>query len=199
MHPSGQCPSFKGRIDCFGSETFDLPFLVRIEDDQICGSAFRDTLTGQMVEGGRILAHFAHQLQERQVTRFDKFCDAKGQGGLQADDAAGGFGQGLTLLIDAVGRMICGNHVDGAVLQSFDDGLPVSFRPEGRIHFRQGTIGQNSLIRQGEMMGSCLGGYMGTSFLGRPHCLHGSRRADVLDVHACTRSPRPDGSPAPPW
>lgn len=144
MHPAGQVPAFEGGIDCLGLEAFDLPFLVWVEDDKIRGGAFGDALIGQVVEGGGVLAHFAHQFHQGQAARFDQFCDAKGQGGLQADDAAGGFGQGLSLFVDAVGRVVGGNHVDGAVLQALDNSLPVCFRPKGRIHFCQGAIGQAS-------------------------------------------------------
>ena len=183
MHPAGQIPALEGGVDCFGAEAFGLPFFVCSEDDQVCGGAFGDALIGQVVEGGGVLAHFAHQFHKGQAARFDQFCDAKGQRGLQADDAAGGFGQRLSLFVDAVGRVVGGNHVDGSVLQALDNSLPVCFRPKGRIHFRQGAIGQDSFIRQGKMMGRRLGGHMGAPSLRGAYCFYGSCRTDVLDVY----------------
>ena len=63
------------------------------------------------------------------------------KGGLQAHHAAGGVGQGPGLFLSGVGGVVGGDGVNGAVLQSLDNGLHVRLGAQGRVYPCQGALG----------------------------------------------------------
>ena len=79
------------------------PLLALAEDDQIGIGAFLNVALVQVVEFGRVQAHFLHELHNGNMTFAHQLGDAKAQGCLQADDAAGRLGEGALFFFLAVG------------------------------------------------------------------------------------------------
>ncbi len=90
--------------------------------------------------------HEFDQAVEGDMAGFDEVGIADREGGLNADDAKGAAGKALRLLLFGVGRVVGGDHVDGAVLDGLDDGLTVVRRPQGRVHLEAALLEEFAVV-----------------------------------------------------
>ena len=110
--------------------------------------------------------------------------EAHAQGGLEADQAKGRGGEFHVLFHDAVGGVVAGDGVDGAVSQALHNGLAVPLAPQRRVHLGVGVKAQHRLVGEGEIVGRGLGGNVKAGLLGLPDDGDAAGGADVGDVEA---------------
>ena len=77
--------------------------------------------------------------------------------------------------------MVGGDHVDGAVQNSLDQGFPVFFSPEGRVHFETAVLLQVAVVHH-QIVGAGLAGHVQPLGLGLADERHAFLGGDVADV-----------------
>ena len=102
------------------------PFLVLIEDHNIGIPALCQISLIKVIQLRRIHAHLLHKLHGSQVAFLHKLCHRKAESSLKTDNSARCFPyRENCLFLRAVRSVVGGNHIDGAVLDSFDNALAV--------------------------------------------------------------------------
>jgi hypothetical protein len=91
------------------------------------------------------------------------------KGGFKAGNTAGRFAKGLVFFFGTVGGVIGGDKIYGSVLQSPDESGAVSFGPERRIEFRQGSLCMYRSLGKGKVLRRYLGADMVFMFFCRPY------------------------------
>ena len=78
--------------------------------------------------------------------------------------------------------MVGGDGVDGAVLESGDDGLHILLGPQGGIDAGYGALGEDLILGEGEVLGAGLTGDVDALLLELPDDVHTAGGGDVADV-----------------
>ena len=129
-----------------------------------------------------------HQLVEGEDAGLDKVGIQQGKGRLKAHDAHGAFLQAAALFLRTVGRMVGGDHVDGAVRQPCQQRLPVGLIPQRGVHLKAAVLLQHGVVQQ-QIVGGSLAGHVQTLRLGAPDQLHTLLGGDVADMVAAACLP----------
>ena len=103
------------------------------------------------------------------------------KGGLQAHDTHGAALEPAAFFLPGVGGVVCGDHVDGAVQQPFDQGVPVRGGAQGGIHLEAAVL-LDVGVREGQVVGRGLAAHIQALGLGRADEGHALFRGDVADV-----------------
>ena len=106
---------------------------------------------------------------------------AGGEGRLQPHHPHGALLQAPSLLLGAVGGVVRGDHVDGAVLYPLDEGRAVLPGPEGRVHLEPAVLLQ-ILVAVDQVVGTHLAGHVHPPGLGLPDDLDALLGGHVADV-----------------
>ena len=109
-----------------------------------------------------------------------------GEGRLQADDAHRAPGQAAGFLLGAVGRVVGGDGVDGAVAQALDERLAVFCAAQRGIHLEAAVL-LEVVLAEGQVVGTGLAGHAHAARLGLADQLHALGAGDVADVVAAAR------------
>ena len=129
-----------------------------------------------------------HQLVEGENAGLDKVGVQQREGRLKAHDAHGAFLKAAALFLCAVGRVVGGDHVDGAVRQSRQQRLPVGLVPQRGIHLEAAVLLQHGVVQQ-QIVGGGLAGHVQSLRLGAPDQVHTLLGGDVADVVAAAGLP----------
>ena len=89
----------------------------------------------------------------------------------------------IRLLLRGVGRVVCGNGVQGAVPQALNHGQTVILCAQGRIHAIVRVPLFQGLVRQGEIMGAGFRRHRNAPPLSVPNHIHGSPGAHMADMN----------------
>ena len=186
LHAALHLPAGKGGVPGLGGELLrvDGPLLLRVEDGDVRVAAqAQPPLGGQAEDGGGVVGHPPDQVGQLHPPGVVQLGEGNGQGGLQADHAAGGLGQGALLLLRGVGGVVGGDGVDGAVLQPGDDALDVLGGAQRRVHPGHGALGEHLVLGEGEVLGAGLTGEGDPPLLHPAHDIHRLGGGYVTDVH----------------
>ena len=110
------------------------------------------------------------------------------EGRFQSHDAHGAFFQSPSLFLGAVGGVIRGDHVDGAVRQTLQQRLPVGIVPKRRVHFETAVLLQAGIVQQ-QVVGAGLAGDIQALGLGLADERDALLGGDMADVIAAARLP----------
>ena len=87
-----------------------------------------------------------------------------------------------------MGGVIRGDHVDGSVRQTLQQGFPIRLVPEGRVHFETAVLLQAGIVQQ-QVVGAGLAGDIQALGLGLADEIYALLGGDMADVIAAARLP----------
>ena len=115
----------------------DRPLLILVKDHDIRIFALCEISLIKVIQLRRIHAHLLHKLHGSQVAFLHKLCHRKAESSLKTDNSARCFPYRKNcLFLRAVRSVVGGNHIDRAVLDSFNNSLAVLCGSKGRVHLR---------------------------------------------------------------
>ena len=119
-------------------------------------------------------------------TFFHQFCVKNGEGGFQTYNTHHAFFQTLRLFLSGVGCMVCSDHVDGAVQDTFDQCFLVFCRADRGIHFESAVFLQHGIVH-GQVVRCCFAGHIQTARFRLTDQFHAFFCGNVADMifHAC--------------
>ena len=104
----------------------DRPLLILVKDHDIRIFALCEISLIKVIQLRRIHAHLLHKLHGSQVAFLHKLCHRKAESSLKTNDSTRCFPyREHCLFLRAVRSVVGGDHIDGAVLDSFDNALAV--------------------------------------------------------------------------
>ena len=119
-------------------------------------------------------------------TFFHQFCVKNGEGCFQTYNTHHALFQTFCFFLSGVGRMVCSDHVDGAVQNTCDQCFLVFCRTDRGIHFESAVFLQHGIIH-GQVVGCCFACHIQTIFFRLTDQFHTFLCGDVADMifHAC--------------
>ncbi|CAN4046559.1 hypothetical protein EJMLMN_EJMLMN_04190, partial [Dysosmobacter welbionis] len=159
VHSGGDGPAVKGRGAAPGEEGTAVDGMgpVQIQHGQIRDLSRLDLSAGQAEQPPGIDAQGVQQRGEGDDARLHQLRIQHREGTLQPHDAVEAA-ESPRLLLRAVGGVVRGDAVDGAVQQPFDQSIPVRGGADGGIHLEPAVIHQ-VLVAEDQVVGPGLAGY----------------------------------------
>src|SRR5699024_7979321 len=122
-----------------------------------------------------------HQPVHGQDSRFYQVGVENGEGGFNAHHPEGALFQTLGFFLGAVGSVVGGDHVDGAIQNALHQSVPIVPTAQGGIHFEPAVLLQHAVIHH-QVVGAGFAGDVQSLGLGLADQLHAFLGGDVADV-----------------